>query len=295
MSQKRSIEVDEHLRELSPHGTLLLPLQVNYDDLSRFENGYVRCHWHEEFELSVVRKGRARYRSGLNTLTLNAGEGVLINSNVPHAMLPDGEAGASLQTVIVHPAFLYGFRGSAIETGLLRPFLSAEALALLPLEPAEIEACRRVADLYAEKPFAWELECKGTLCLLLSRLIARSRSQLDGSRTYTDVDLKRLEALLTAVSQHLDEPLSLPSLARLAGLSRSACCRFFKRMTGQTLSQYQEDCRITRGLQLLNQGDLPITDVALLCGYTNPGRFSAAFARRMHCTPRAYLSEKRPT
>ena len=193
MSMKRSIEVDEHLRELSPHGTLLLPLQVNYDDLSLFENGYVRCHWHEELELSVVLKGRARYRSGMNTLTLNAGEGVLINSNVPHAMLPDGETGASLQTVIVHPAFLYDFRGSAIETGLLRPFLSAEALALLPLDPAEIEACRRVANLNEEKPFAWELECKGTLCLLFSRLIARSRSQLDGSRTYTDVDLKRLE------------------------------------------------------------------------------------------------------
>ena len=28
----RTVEVDENRRELSPHGTLMLPLQINHDD-----------------------------------------------------------------------------------------------------------------------------------------------------------------------------------------------------------------------------------------------------------------------
>ena len=51
----REIQVDAQARELSPHGTLVDPLEINHDDLSAFAQGAVRCHWHEELELSVVR------------------------------------------------------------------------------------------------------------------------------------------------------------------------------------------------------------------------------------------------
>lgn len=62
-------------------------------------------------------------------------------------------------------------------------------------------------------------------------------------------------------------------------MSKEGCCRFFKRMTGQTLSQ---------SLNLLSDGKLPILQIAAQVGFSNAGRFSAAFQKRMGCTPRQY-------
>ncbi len=68
-------------------------------------------------------------------------------------------------------------------------------------------------------------------------------------------------------------------------MSKEGCCRFFKRMTGQTLSQYLENYRVSQSLNLLSDGKLPILQIAAQVGFSNAGRFSAAFQKRMDCTP----------
>lgn len=289
----RFIAVDSDLRELSPHGTVMLPLQVNHDALSTFQFGHISCHWHEEVEFSVVVHGAARYVLGKGVHLLPAGKGVLINANVPHAIFPCGEESAQLLTVIVHPALIYGFHGSVIESQLVRPFLESGRLYAVPLETQDISICREIAQLEADRPFAWALECKSKLCSMFHALLIRHRQALSDGRIHTDAELQRLHLLLSNLNRHYDEPLSLESMASLVGLSRESCCRFFKRMTGETLSQYLEDYRIKQGLSLLAHGEMSVTDIALRCGYSNAGRFSAAFARRMHCTPRDYLRSMR--
>lgn len=56
-------------------------------------------------------------------------------------------------------------------------------------------------------------------------------------------------------------------------------------MTGQTLSQYLENYRVSQSLNLLSDGKLPILQIAAQVGFSNAGRFSAAFQKRMGCTP----------
>ncbi len=272
---------------MSPHGTLVDPLEINHDDLSAFSQGYVRCHWHEELELSVVQEGRARYTLGSGVYELSAGQGLLINANVPHSFAPVG-GNAVLLTLILHPSFLYGLPGSEIERGLMRPFLNARRLPVVMLERDEIQTVQDIDALFDRRPFVWALRCKAALCALFCALLVRCEGELSGQSAFSDDALERLQRMLCHLSAHCDEPLDLTRLSRLACLSREGCCRFFRRMTGQTLSQYLENDRIARAAALLQQKDASVTSVALQCGYSNVGRFSAAFARRMGCAPRAY-------
>ena len=78
------------------------------------------------------------------------------------------------------------------------------------------------------------------------------------------------------------------TIASQTAMSKEGCCRFFKRMTGQTLSQYLENYRVSQSLNLLSDGKLPILQIAAQVGFSNAGRFSAAFQKRMGCTPRQY-------
>lgn len=284
----RRVIVDEHQHELTPHGTLLFPMHINHDDLSAFEYGRIACHWHEEMEFSVVTSGHALYMLGGGSFVLSAGEGVFINSNVPHTFIPYG-GNATLISMIMHPSLVYGLPGSAIESGLMRPLAASGQLAFIRLLPDEVNVCRAIASAEAARAFAWELRCKQMLCGLFADLLTRSQDKLDRETAFSPSDLARLQTILTRLNAGFAEPLALTELADSVGLSREGCCRFFRRMTGQTLSQYSEQCRIAHSLLLLQGGGRSITDIALACGFSNVGRFCAAFKRRMHCTPGAYM------
>ena len=87
--------------------------------------------------------------------------------------------------------------------------------------------------------------------------------------------------ILGVLQDRWDEPLSLSTLAAQIGSSREGCCRFFKRMTGQTISQYLLNQRLSQAAKLLRDGTWNVTQTALAVGFSNAGRFSAAFAKKM--------------
>jgi AraC-like DNA-binding protein len=45
---------------------------------------------------------------------------------------------------------------------------------------------------------------------------------------------------------------------------------------------------MARACALLREGTLPVTEVCFEVGYRSLGSFSAAFSRRMGCSPRAF-------
>ena len=290
----KTVQTDADRRELAPHGTLLCPMEVHHDDPGLFLGGVIPCHWHEEIELSVVQQGRVEYTLGGGRRVLSAGEGILINVNVPHAYVPLSEGNVELLTVIVHPAFLSGLPGSAVECAL-RPFFRAQDLAAVPLLSGEIERLKELSHLEQARPYGWELQGKALFCGLFFELLTRcceGFSGEGGEKVRSKEELARLDALLRRLQARYAEPLSLADLSREIGMSRENCCRFFKRMTGQTLSQYLETYRVSRAIALMQQGE-SVTSAAMRCGFANMGRFAEAFRRRMHCAPREYLRKIR--
>jgi len=58
--------------------------------------------------------------------------------------------------------------------------------------------------------------------------------------------------------------------------------------TGLTPHQYLMKARVKRGQELLAQSTVPIAQVAVLCGFSDPSHFAALFKRTMGLTPSAY-------
>jgi AraC-like DNA-binding protein len=51
-------------------------------------------------------------------------------------------------------------------------------------------------------------------------------------------------------------------------------CRFFKTFTNHTFSDFLNEVRIGFACKLLQQSDLPVTQITLECGYTNISYFN---------------------
>lgn len=285
----RTILVDDRQQELKLHGTPQFPLEVSHDNLRDFWDAQIRCHWHEELELSIVLQGTARYVLGKGTYTLSEGDGILINTKVPHTVTPLHGTDIQLLAIILSPSLVAGAPGERIDSDYMSPFLHARKLSAVPLDRETKELLLELDKIAAERPFAWELRCKELLCSAFYRIFSQHQLELSGSRTALESDLQRLDQLLEILHRQYDQPLDLAALAERVGLARESCCRFFKRMTGQTLSQYLEDYRVWQGTRLLRETGCSILEAALQVGFTNAGRFSAAFSKRMGCTPSRFL------
>lgn len=87
----------------------------------------------------------------------------------------------------------------------------------------------------------------------------------------------KLEEVATLMEANLQEPLALDELARYAGLSRRQLERLFQRYVGCPPLKYYLELRLARARLLLQQTRMPITEVALACGFVSPPHFTKCY------------------
>ena len=94
---------------------------------------------------------------------------------------------------------------------------------------------------------------------------------------------------LSAIHDRVSTPWTVESLAEAAGMSRSAFAARFKELLGQTPLEYVTDWRMQKAMQLLQQRDKKLVDVARSVGYESDAAFSKAFKRVVGANPGEYL------
>ena len=94
---------------------------------------------------------------------------------------------------------------------------------------------------------------------------------------------------LSAIHDKVDAPWTVESLAEAAGMSRSAFAARFKELLGQTPLEYVTEWRMQKAMQLLQQRDKKLIDVARSVGYESDAAFSKAFKRVVGANPGEYL------
>ncbi len=99
---------------------------------------------------------------------------------------------------------------------------------------------------------------------------------------------RRLCDVRIRLRDRCEEPHRLDALGDEVGLSGSRFLRRFRALFGTTPHALQSEARMARACELLRESSLPVTEVCLAVGYESLGSFSAAFARRMGCSPRAF-------
>jgi AraC-like DNA-binding protein/ligand-binding sensor protein len=94
------------------------------------------------------------------------------------------------------------------------------------------------------------------------------------------------------IHQHLDHPLPLGDVARVAGLSESHFCRLFKDATGLTLTDYVNRCRVEWAKKELLRPELRVSEIAFHVGYQSLSQFNRSFARIVGTSPTHWRSEQ---
>jgi len=93
---------------------------------------------------------------------------------------------------------------------------------------------------------------------------------------------------LDYLNKNYMDDVTLDSLAAYAGFSRYTLSRMFRQHTGATFTQYLSQRRVQMAMELLSATRLPVTQVALQCGFNSIATFNRVFREVKGCTPTQY-------
>jgi AraC-like DNA-binding protein/ligand-binding sensor protein len=90
------------------------------------------------------------------------------------------------------------------------------------------------------------------------------------------------------IHEHLGDPLPLGEVAKLAGLSESHFCRLFRQVTGLTLTDYVNRCRVEWAKDELLKKDRRVSEIAFEVGYQSLSQFNRNFLRLTGASPTSW-------
>lgn len=153
---------------------------------------------------------------------------------------------------------------------------------------------RKGADAYITKPFDPELLSEKVRQLLASHKIVASKfskkvtlepKQLE----ITPEDEKLLKKAMKIVEKKIDSPgFNINVLAAEMAMSISTLNRKMKTLLQQTPGEFIKSVRMKRAVQLLEESDLTITEIAEMVGYQDIKSFRKAFTEQHNLSPGEY-------
>ncbi len=99
---------------------------------------------------------------------------------------------------------------------------------------------------------------------------------------------ERVERVIALLKANLAEPPSLEEIGRRVGCSHFYLSRIFSQEMGRGVFQHLRALRMERAAELLREGKMNVTQVALEVGYSSPSHFSTAFHETFGCCPGLY-------
>lgn len=98
--------------------------------------------------------------------------------------------------------------------------------------------------------------------------------------------------IVNYIDHNYASPLKLDSIAPLFGYNSSYLGKLFSQKMGQNFNSYLDQVRINHSIELLDNTDMKIYEIAANVGYTSVDYFHQKFKKRMNLSPAEYRKRK---
>ena len=245
-------------------------------------------HYHPEYEIVFMPFGSGQRRVGTNVSPYEEGELVFIGPNLPHLNFSYGKEGHYEEIVV---QLREDFMG---ESFLQKP----ELVSIRRLfERAHqgltfgAETKQQVGPSLAKLPGQAPLERLLTLLHILQQLASAADGQpLHADGVQFELNPKeqdRINRVCQYVEQHYAEAIDIRAVADLASMTVPAFCRYFKRMTQLTFTDFVNEYRVNQARRMLHSART-VADVSFAVGFNNLSHFNKTFRVLTGQTPSAY-------
>lgn len=271
------------------------PIYIERGSFSRFPDGVVADHWHDDLEFVAVLEGGMEFWVDGRSASLRAGQGIVVNAGRLHRCVPlPDEVDCDMASILVHPDLLAG--SPVLRHDFIDPFIGAEAPSCVPLapqEPWERAALDDIRALLDERDAAaGPLRALARFAHLMALLVEHQHVTTGGSSRRADqvATMKRMMSFIEAAHT---ERVTLAQIASAGAVGQSTCCKLFSTFVGCSPIAYLNRYRLRRAAELLLETDDPITEVAFATGFSGASYFAESFRAWLGMSPTAYRRLRR--
>lgn len=245
-------------------------------------------HWHEDIEYLYVIEGKLEYSVNGESITLHAGEGICVNSKRIHSNRSMQGDYCLFYCVILHPSYLCA--SHYIEQKYVTPVFGPNAFDFLLLKKTDWTAqiIAELQNMFAA-PNAEDMELKiiEVSFRILRLLYVNMRSELPLQRNSTQY-VNAFKTMVTYIQKHFAEKITLEDIAGAGNVGKTLCAKIFTKFASKTPGDYLIHYRIMKGMELLKESELSVTEISYTTGFNSASHFTKTFKTLIGCTPNKY-------
>ena len=276
------------LKENKPHGTKDDPFST-YHIENAGRSFQIPVHWHDEFEIIYVRSGFLAVSISGESYIGKTGDAFVVSPGNLHLM--GSQTGTVDYYTFLFPLKYISFRtDDMLDEILLEPLNSGHLMICPRVKDTAKELCEQLIEIYEAKKDESESKITTqvrTKIILLQFILEMWKKGFVIENDTSGRNTVEKE-MVSYIQQNFTGKISLREFGEQFHLSEKYISRYFKEHFHITLSQYVTYLRLEHAKQLLQDTDIPVTDVAMQSGYQNVSYFIRSFQKAYAVSPLKY-------
>ena len=284
-------------------------MRANFELLRAHENRSFRAferrdtrfdfhwHYHPEYELTLIVDSAGQRLIGDNVASYGSGDFVLLGPNLPHAWTSQRHPARGAE----HRALVVQFSDAGLPRSLFEVAEFARIRELLGRCQRGVQFSRRVAQ-RMESRLRRLTTLHGLPAWLalveilhdLADYAGRELASLRFAAALPERQQLQVQRALGFIEKHYDQDISLPQVAKAAGVSAPTVVRLFRKVVGRTFVKHLTELRIGGAARQLIDTNKGIAEVAYASGFNNLANFNRKFRRSKGMTPSEFRSRFSP-
>jgi len=264
---------------------------IRKDTMANINNSW---HHHKEIELICFHKGSGTQFIGDHIQRFDAGDVVLIGTDLPHYWkydIEDTEDSGAAYSTVIH------FRDNFIgEKFLFLPEVSSIKFLLDKARNGILISGSRAAIIQEKMELIYQLDGMQKIIALLDCLGTFANfkklpclSSLGFKYDRRLSQKAKLNKIYDFVFHNFKHKISLVEVAAMVDLAPHSFCRYFKNHTGKTFSLFLTEVRIGYARKLMLEKEMRIKEVCYESGFNNITCFHKQFKSITNKTPKEYV------
>jgi AraC-like DNA-binding protein len=252
------------------------------------ENDRYFWHYHPEYEIVFVRKGSGKLHIGEHLKNYEEGELVFIGPDLPHTGFGYGVIGEHEEIVVqLRKDFLGEEFMQKPELQHIRGLFEQAKQGLSFQGKARKVVAAKLQKMLTLSHFERLVELLNIFHTLATSTEFSVLNAADKRFDFNHKDEDRINNVYKYVEQNYQKSVDIQVVADLTNLTIPSFCRYFKKITHTTYTDFVNEYRINQACRLLLENK-PIADICFEVGFNNISHFNKTFKQLKGVSPREH-------
>jgi len=248
-------------------------------------NDFFYWHFHPEFEITFIEAPNGTRRVGNHIGDFEGSDLVFIGSNIPHLNFDYGIKTDYEKVVLqIKEDFFKNDFSTTPELAAIQQLFENSKKVICFHGETKNRVGKRLKEISRLSNFEQFIEVLSLFQILATSNELTFLHDKPFENLYNNKEQLRLKVVYKFIETNYQRAISIAEIAKITHLSNAAFCRYFKKMTRLTFTEFLNQFRIEQA-KILLKSDKNVTEASFECGFESLSYFNRIFKKVVGINP----------